>query len=95
MGGTKIVQQKLTDVEKNELEEEITIEEIKKTVMSMKSCKSPGGDGIISDFYQLYWKVNEKYFVEVVNDMFHNFKLSDYQYNGNAITQGWGSRRYS
>jgi hypothetical protein len=37
MGGTKIVQQKLTDVEKNELEEEITIEEIKKTVMSMKS----------------------------------------------------------
>jgi hypothetical protein len=37
----------------------------------MKSCKSPGGDGIISDFYQLYWKVNEKDFVEVVND--HSF----------------------
>jgi hypothetical protein len=31
------VQQKLTDVEKNEIEEDLTIEEIKKTVMSMKS----------------------------------------------------------
>ena len=95
MGGTKIVQQKLTDVEKNELEEEITIEEIKKIVMSMKSCKSPGGDGLISDFYQLYWEANENDFVEVVNNMFHNFKLSDSQYNGNAIRQGWGSSRYS
>ena len=31
------VQQILTDVEKNETEEDLTIEEIKKTVMSMKS----------------------------------------------------------
>jgi hypothetical protein len=95
MGGTKIVQQKLTDVEKNELEEEITMEEIKKTVMYMKSFKSPGGDGIISDFYLLYWEANEKHFLEVVNEMFHNFKPSDSQYNGNAITQGWGWRQHS
>ena len=35
------VQQKVTDVEKNELEGDLTIEEIKKTVRSMKSFKSP------------------------------------------------------
>ena len=55
----------------------------------MKSFKLPVGDGIISDFYQLYWEANEKDFFQVVNEMFRNFELSDYQYNGNSITQGW------
>jgi len=76
------VQEKLTNVEKNELEEDLTIEEVKKTVMSMKSFKSPGGDGIIREFYQLYWEAIEKDFFEVVNEVFHNFELSDSQYNG-------------
>ena len=56
--------------------------------MSMKSFKSPGGNGIISDFCQLYWEANGKYFCEVINDMFYKFELTDSQYNGNAITQG-------
>ena len=76
------VQQILTDVEKNETEEDLTIEEIKKTVMSIKSLKSPGGDRIISVFYQLYWEAIEKDFFEVVNEVFHNFELTDSQYNG-------------
>ena len=50
--------------------------------MSIKSLKSPGGDGIISEFYQLYWEAIEKDFLEVVNEVFHNFDLSDSQYNG-------------
>jgi hypothetical protein len=37
-------QQKLTDVEKTELAGDLTMEEIKKTVISMKSVKYPGGD---------------------------------------------------
>jgi hypothetical protein len=43
--------------------------------MSIKSFKSPGGDGIISEFYQLYLEAIEKDFVEVVNEVFHNFEL--------------------
>ena len=31
--------------------------------MSMKSFKSPGYDGIISEFYQLYWEAIEKDFL--------------------------------
>jgi hypothetical protein len=50
------------NIEKNELEEDLTIEEVKKTVISIKSFKSPGGDGIISEFYQLYWEAIEKDF---------------------------------
>jgi hypothetical protein len=50
------------NIEKNELEEDLTIEEVKKTVISIKSFNSPGGDGIISEFYQLYWEAIEKDF---------------------------------
>jgi hypothetical protein len=55
----------------------------------MKSVKYPGGDGIISYFYQFYWEGNDKDFLDVVNEMFHNFELSDSRYNCNAIRQGW------
>jgi hypothetical protein len=88
-------QQKLTDVENTELAGDLSIEEIKKTVISMKSVKFPGDGGIISDCYQFYWEANDNDFVDDVNEMFHNFELSDSQYNGNAIRQGWGSRQYS
>jgi hypothetical protein len=88
-------QQKLTDVENTKLPGDLTMEEIKQTVISMKFVKYPGGSGIISDFYQFYWEANDNDFVDVVNEMFHNFELSDSQYNGNAIRQGRGSRQYS
>ena len=88
-------QQKLTDVEKTELAGDLTMEEIKKTVISMKSVKYPGGDGINSDFYQFYWEANDNDFVDVVNEMFHNFEQSDSQYNGNTVRQDRGSRQYS
>jgi hypothetical protein len=55
-------QQTFTDVVNDALEGDLTIEEIKKTVMCMKSFISPGGDGIISELYQLYWEVFEKDF---------------------------------
>ena len=61
----------------------------------MKCVKYPGGDGIISYFYQFYWEGNDKDFLDVVNEMFHNFELSDSRCNSNAIRQGWGSRKYS
>jgi hypothetical protein len=48
----------------------------------MKSFKSPCGDGIISEFYQLYWEAIEIDFFEVVNEVYHNFELSNSQYNG-------------
>jgi len=40
--------------------------------------KSPGGDRIISKFYQLH----EKDFLEVVKEVFINFVLGDSQYHG-------------
>ena len=53
----------------------------------MKFVKYPGGGGINSDFYQFYWEANDNDFVDVVNEMFHNFEQSDSQYNGNTVRQ--------
>ena len=54
----------------------------------MKYFKSSGGDVIISELYQLYWEAIEKYFFEVVNEVFYNFKLSDSQYNDKLLHKG-------
>lgn len=58
----------------------------------MISFKSAGGDGIISDFYQLYWEAIEKEFCEVVNEVFHNSELSDAQYNVITLLHNGGDR---
>jgi hypothetical protein len=46
---------KLTCDESEDLEKDLTINEIKKIIFSMKQYKSPGLDGIINEFYQIYW----------------------------------------
>ena len=46
---------KLTCDESEDLEKDLTINEIKKIIFSMKQCKSPGLDGIINGFDQIYW----------------------------------------
>jgi uncharacterized protein YeeX (DUF496 family) len=46
---------KLTCDESEDLEKDLTINEIKKIIFSMKQYKSPGLDRIINEFYQLYW----------------------------------------
>jgi hypothetical protein len=43
---------KLTCDESEDLEKDLTINEIKKIIFSMKQYKSPGLDGIINEFYR-------------------------------------------
>ena len=42
--------------EKETLDEDINLEEINNVIKILKPNKSPGEDGIISEFYQLYWQ---------------------------------------
>jgi len=51
------VKETLDDREKTDLEKELNEIEIKNYVMVLKPHKSPGEDGIIGCFYQLYWDV--------------------------------------
>lgn len=45
----------LEDVERGELEEKVTLEEVEKAVRSLKRGTSPGCDGLPSEFYQTFW----------------------------------------
>ena len=60
---------KLTCDESEDLEKDLTINEI----FSMKQYKSPGLDGIINEFYQIYWNTIKEDLFEVLLEIFDKF----------------------
>ena len=73
---------KLTCDESEDLEKDLTINEIKKIIFSMKQYKSPGLDGIINEFYQIYWDTIKEDLFEVLLEMFDNIEICDSQSRG-------------
>ena len=53
---TRYIVNKLDNNEKETLDEDINFDEISKVIKILKPNKSPGEDGIISEFYQLFWQ---------------------------------------
>ena len=53
---TRYIVNKLDNNEKETLDEDINLDEISKVIKILKPNKSPGEDGIISEFYQLFWQ---------------------------------------
>jgi hypothetical protein len=51
---TRHIVNKLDNNEKETLDEDINLDEISKVIKILKPNKSPGEDGIISEFYQLF-----------------------------------------
>ena len=65
------------------LDEDISLDEISRVIRILKPNKSPGEDGIISEFYQLYWQDIKNEFFEVVEQIFKfEYTLSASQYKG-------------
>jgi hypothetical protein len=56
----------LDNNEKETLDEDINLDEISKVIKILKPNKSPGEDGIISEFYQLFWQNIKNEFFEVI-----------------------------
>jgi hypothetical protein len=54
---------------------DVSIEEIKNVLKILKPNKSPGEDGIISEFYVTYWEQIKDEFFLLVNDAFDNKEL--------------------
>ena len=73
---------KLTCDESEDLEKDLTINEIKKIICSMKQYKSPGLDGIINEFYQIYWDTIKEDLFEVLLEIFDKFEICDSQCRG-------------
>ena len=66
---------KISEIDRNELESEITLEEIKTAVMHFKPDKTPGVDGIIGDFYQQFWHLIAKYYYDAIKKCMKNGRL--------------------
>ena len=47
---------KISDFEKNLCENEITLDDLKESMLSMGDDKSPGNDGISKEFYNFFWE---------------------------------------
>jgi hypothetical protein len=67
---TRYILNKLDNNEKETLDEDINLDEISKVIKILKPNKSPGEDGIISEFYQLFWQDIKNEFFEVIEKIF-------------------------
>jgi hypothetical protein len=67
---------------KKKLSNRNRIEEIKNVLKILKPNKSPGEDGIISEFYITHWEQIKDEFFLLVNDTFEKKELTPSQYKG-------------
>jgi len=63
------IENRITDLERKELNKDITKEEIIKAINKLKPNKSPGLDGLTNEFYKKYSKTLAKYLEKVFKDI--------------------------
>ncbi|XP_063447938.1 uncharacterized protein LOC134727487 [Mytilus trossulus] len=64
------------------LDRDINISEVEKVLKLLKQNKSPGEDGIISEFYVLYWDIIKEDFFSLLQEIFNDTILSNSQHKG-------------
>ena len=75
------VDQVLNNDQKEICDADISEEEIKNAIKILKINKSPGDDGIVSEFYIDYWYLIGKEFTQIIKHNFNINTLSPSQYN--------------
>ena len=73
---------KLNQEDQELCDQDITLEELSKAVNMLKPNKSPGEDGIVSEFYKTYWYLIGEDFESVVQEIFDQQLLCESQYRG-------------
>ena len=58
----------------------INEKEINKAVSMLKSNKSPGPDGIISEFYKIFWSTIRPIYLKVIQDIYTSEEMTFTQY---------------
>ncbi len=56
-------------------DEKITIKEIENVIKNLKPGKSPGCDGLTTEFYKKYWDVIKEPFCEMLNETYEHGEL--------------------
>jgi len=74
-----------SDMEREEVESEISYDELNEAVRSMKNKKSPGSDGFPVEFFQFFWKDLGKLIPRCINECNRDGEFSFVQKQG-AIT---------
>jgi exonuclease III len=64
------------------LESPITEKEIWEAIQDLPAGKTPGTDGLSSDFYKKFWPLLKKYFLNMVNNVYKNKELTSDQKRG-------------
>ncbi|XP_058762472.1 uncharacterized protein LOC131635855 [Vicia villosa] len=68
----------ISPAERSRLEEEVSNDEIRKALFSMKPWKAPGPDGYPTGFYQRSWKVVGNKVCEFIKDVWRNpFRIAE------------------
>ena len=62
----EFVEKKLTQIDIQNLEKEVSEKEIFKAIKSLNSNKSPGIDGLPNEFYLKFWEIIKKEFCEII-----------------------------
>ena len=70
---------KLNENDSNSCEGEITDQECIEAIKEMKNQKSPGSDGITTEFYKLFWNEIKAYFLKSINFSFQKQELTELQ----------------
>ncbi len=71
---------KVSDSDRNMLDSEITLKDMTNAIKRMNNNKSPGPDGIIIEFYKLYWKETGEHLLQIFKESFNNKMLPYSQY---------------
>ena len=73
---------KLTDLDKNKCEGKLTEYECSIALKDMKNQKSPGSDGISTEFYKIFWKDIKTFLINSFNYSFDHNNLTELQKQG-------------
>jgi hypothetical protein len=73
---------KLSDIEGEECEDILTESELLAALKTTTQNKSPGNDGLPSEFYKVFWKDIKQYLINALNASYNNRKLSITQRQG-------------
>ena len=73
---------KLTDHEKNQCNGLLTEYECSIALKYMKNSKSPGSDGLTTEFYKMFWNTIKPYLINSLNYSFQQKNLTELQKQG-------------
>ena len=74
--------EKLTEIHKDKCEGPLSEYECLLALKDMKNSKSPGSDGLTTEFYKIFWKDLKHHFIRSINYSFENKCLTDLQKQG-------------